>query len=99
MAENGMAITYENGAYQVRAIQRSACGPCLAGWGSGSIKSPKDGGPVCTHGQGLWQTGQTGPRGGWRGISPTYKSERAARLVCDALAEAARVPAQGIPQR
>lgn len=95
---DSITIVYEQGRYKVRALVQEACRDCLAGWRSGSLRSPREGGDVCTHGRGQWQAGEVGPRGGWYGIGPVYRSKRAARLVCDALAEAAREPAQGIPQ-
>lgn len=92
-------ITYERGGYRVAQIgQRSACKPCLTGWRDGTLVTPPNGGPVCMHGQGYWQAGEVGKRGGWYGIGPMYRSERAAHMVCDALADAAREPVQGIPQ-
>jgi hypothetical protein len=93
-----ITVVYERGNYRVRAIVREACKPCRVGWDDGTVKSPRDGGSACTHGRGQWQAGEIGKRGGWYGIGPVYRSERAARLVCDALADAAREPVQGIPQ-
>ena len=90
-----MKIIYTAGAYEVAQLVKLACKPCITAWNAGTLAKPKDGGDVCTHGRGEWQAGRTGPRGGWQGISPRYTSERAARIVCDALAEAAWIPAQG----
>lgn len=91
-------IVYSAGHYVVNALVIEACGPCAQGWRDGTLKSPAESGVACTHGQGQWQAGEVGKRGGWYGIGPIFRSERAAVLVCDALAEAVRMPAQGIPQ-
>lgn len=91
-------IVHTAGSYAVNALVLSACGPCARGWREGTLKPYAESGVKCTHGQGQWQAGQLGKRGGWSGIGPIYRSERAARLVCDALADAEREPVQGIPQ-
>jgi hypothetical protein len=95
MAHN---IVHTAGPYVVNALVLSACGPCAEGWRNGTLKPYAESGVKCTHGQGQWQVGQVGKRGGWSGIGPIFRSKRAAVLVCDALAEALSMPAQGIPQ-
>jgi hypothetical protein len=94
MAE--IKIVHEAGNYVVHELFTQACSPCNTGWHNGTLASPKNGGKRCTHGGGQWQAGQVGPRGGWYGIGPQYGSKRAAVLVCDALAEAAAMPRQGV---
>jgi hypothetical protein len=89
-------IVHENGRYKVWQVSRSACSDCRTGWSNGTLAPYAVSGVKCTHGRGSWQVGQVGPRGGWYAMSPTYGSERAAVLVCDALAEALNIPAQGV---
>lgn len=79
---------HRSGRYVVREWHRTACRPCVLGWEDGSLTLPSQGGAVCEHGEGLWSVGTIGPRGGWYGIGPRYKSARAARHLCDALYEA-----------
>ena len=80
---------YHCGRYVVRQWSLLACRPCVRGWENGSLVHPSKGGPVCEHGgEGVWSVGTVGPRGGWYGIGPRYKSLRAAKHVCNALDEA-----------
>jgi hypothetical protein len=89
-------IVHEAGAYVVRELHKSACTPCATAWRNGTLAGPGSGGAICTHGRGSWQVGQIGPRGGWYAMSPSYPAQRAAEMVCDALAAAALVPEQGV---
>lgn len=82
-------VVYEVGHYKVREFYRYACKACLNAWDAGTLLKPKDGGTPCVHGEGLWQAGVIGPRGGWYGIGPQYKTLRAAEIVCNALDRAA----------
>lgn len=90
---SNVKIIHRNGAYFVREFYRQSCRPCNLGWHAGTLARPGEGGSVCTHkGRGQWQAGQLGPRGGWYGIGPMYGSPQAAEWLCDALAQAARMP-------
>lgn len=91
-----ITVVYQVGSLVVREWYRYACGACRTGWEDGKIVSPRDGGPVCTHGKGSWQVGKIGPRGGWQSWSQSYPSKQAAILVADALVQAANLPAQGV---
>lgn len=96
MAKEQIEIVYTAGRYVVREIQRYACTPCRKGWESGALVKPVDGGLLCTHGRGMWDVGTVGKRGGWYPNTATYRSLRAARMVCDALDAAANMAAEGI---
>lgn len=96
MSREMVKIVFEAGNFRVREFHRYACTPCRDGWRVGTLALPATGGQPCMHGKGMWQAGFIGPRGGWHGIGPFYKSEEAARLVCSALFYASRVPADGI---
>jgi hypothetical protein len=89
-------LVYRQWDLVVLELEKLACTPCRYGWNNGTLKSPKDGGDICTHGPGVWQVGKFGPRGGWKPWTGRYYAKRAAVLMCDAFVEAANIPATGV---